>query len=232
MSLAKHFFTKLRDSQQTLPCMVSCINSGVLFKINHLLLEIFRWNLDVSCYCCWWVVACSWLALLLLVQLQALVLLLLNACLPFSSWACCWLPAPSPPGMDLELQVLLHGFVGWWSSVFVVLCARIVVFLSWSCAGRVWAACSGRAHLQQLLAQLGCCGAANNSFSVLWLSCLCAVCLYASRCWSDPPPGRAVKLFGTQVLCTPVIKRTDTILGQLHSMMRMALYLPKSESNI
>jgi hypothetical protein len=109
MSLAKHFFAKLRDSQQTLPCMISCINSGVLCKINHLLLEICRWNLDVGCYYCWWVLACSWLALLLLVQLLALVLLLLNACLPFSSW------------MDLELQVLLHGFVGWWSSVFVVL---------------------------------------------------------------------------------------------------------------
>jgi hypothetical protein len=139
---------------------------------------------------------------------------------------------PSPPGMDLELQVLLHGFVGWWSSVFVVLCTRIVVFLSWSYAGRVWAACSSRAHLHQLLAQLGCCGAASNSFSVLWLSCLCIVCLYASLCWSDPPPGCAVKLFGTQVLCTLVIKRTDIILGQLHSMMKMALYLPKSESNI
>jgi hypothetical protein len=139
---------------------------------------------------------------------------------------------PSPPGMDLELQVLVHGFAGWWSSVFVVLCARTVVFLSWSCAGRVWAACSGRAHLHQLLAQLGYCGAASNSFSVLWLSCLCAVSLYASLCWSDPPPGRVVKLFGTQVLCTPVIKRTDTILGQLHSMMKMALYLPKPESNI
>jgi hypothetical protein len=138
---------------------------------------------------------------------------------------------PSPPWMDLELQVLLHGFVGCRSSVFVVLCARTIVFLSWSCAGRVWAACSGHAHLHQLLAQLGWCGAASNSFSVVWLSCLCAVCLYASLCWSDPSLGRAMKLFGTQVLCTPVIKRTDTTLGQLNSMMKMAWCLPKSESN-
>jgi hypothetical protein len=36
---------------------------------------------------------------------------------------------------------------------------------------------------------------------------------------------------GTQVLCTLVNKRTNTILGQLNSMMKMAWCLPKSESN-
>jgi hypothetical protein len=39
MSLAKHFFAKLRDSQQTLPCMVSCFNSG-------------RWCARLNT-CCW-----------------------------------------------------------------------------------------------------------------------------------------------------------------------------------
>jgi hypothetical protein len=62
-------------------------------QIKHLLLEICRWNLVVGCYCCWWVVACSWLTLLLLVQLLMLVLLLLNDCLSFSSWDCYWLLA-------------------------------------------------------------------------------------------------------------------------------------------
>jgi hypothetical protein len=42
----------------------------------------------------------------------------------------------------------------------------------------------------------GCCGAASSSFLVMWLSCLCVVCLFASLCWSDPSLGRAVKLFG------------------------------------
>jgi hypothetical protein len=62
-------------------------------------------------------VACSWLALLLLVQL-------LVACPSPPEWllglhllGLLLVACPSPPGMDLELQVLIHGF-----SRFVQVC--------------------------------------------------------------------------------------------------------------
>jgi hypothetical protein len=58
----------------------------------------------------------------------------------------------------------------------------------------------GRAHLLQLLAQLGCCGVASSSLSVQWLCCLCAACLCVSLFRSHPLPRRAVK-FGLVPKC-------------------------------
>jgi hypothetical protein len=161
--------------------------------------------------------------------------------LPFSSWFSSWwlvllllvqllVACPSPLGLTLELQfysmVLLDDVL-----VCLWCCERTMVFFvmveCWSNESCLLWPCSST----PAAGSIGYCGATSSSFSALWLSCLCAVCLYASLCWSDPSLGRAVKLFGTQVLCTPVIKRTDTILGQLNSMMKMAWCLPKSESN-
>jgi hypothetical protein len=127
-------------------------------KIKHLLLEICRWNLGVGCYCCWWVVACSWLALLLLVQLLALVLLLLNACLPFSSWDCCWL-----------LSLLLQEWILSFRIYSMVLLDDVLVCL-WCCAQELWCSCDGRVLVECVL-----CSLAELISSSCWNHCLAVV---------------------------------------------------------
>jgi hypothetical protein len=67
---------------------------------------------------------------------------------------------------------------------------------------------------------------AAPSQSCDWAAC---VLLAYVLIWSIS--GHAVKWFGTQVLCTPVIKRTDTTLRHLNSMMKMAWVMPKSDSH-
>jgi hypothetical protein len=157
----------------------------VMCKIKHLLLEIFRWNLVVGCYCCWWVVACSWLALLLLVQLLALVLLLLNDCLSFSSWDCCLLLALLLLGSILSFRFYSMVLLG---DVLMCLwcCERTMVFLWWWSIGRVCAVLPGRAHLLQLLESLPCCGVDTTTLSQCdWAACKQLSCLSLTA-WSDP----------------------------------------------
>jgi hypothetical protein len=157
-------------------------------------------------------VACSWLALLLVVQLMVTCpsppewLLVLHL-LGLLQVAC-----PSPPGMDLELQVLLHGFVGWCSNVFMLLCARTMVFLWCFPAGRMRAASPGCAHLAGCLVckQLWCCQLQLPSPMTELL-----VCLFTSLSSISSTVGRAVKLLCTPLFCTPVNNRIDSTLGPL-----------------
>jgi hypothetical protein len=75
-------------------------------------------------------VACSWLALLLLVQL-------LVACPSPPEWLLALhllgllrVACPSPPGMDLELRVLIHGLLE-------------CVLVWWYCVEELWCSCDG-----------------------------------------------------------------------------------------
>jgi hypothetical protein len=155
--------------------------------------------------------------------------------LSFSSWTCCW-----------SLVLLLLGLVlsfnpsSWFCwrflcdavqelVLFLVLCARTVVFLWWLSAGRVSAASSGWCSSGQLLALLAAVvlpAPASSSVTKLLVSCVPV----SSLSLVSSTPGRAVQLLCTLVLCTP----SDLKEQMLHLVIKlndaMAIQLPKSES--
>jgi hypothetical protein len=143
---------------------------------------------------------CSWLQPVLLLLRWLLVLLLLAR-----SWASdglhgvCW--------MFLNDEVLLL-----WKNSDVpcgVECeqlhlVQLQVMLTWSTAWCCW--------------QLWCC---QHKFCMQWLSSLWASC-HHGLIWSLL--GRDVNLLCAQWTCTPVILlRTDTILGQIYSVMQLVI---------
>jgi hypothetical protein len=150
MSLAKQHFAKLRVflyDTHAQPC--GAVRWSILPGAYSCAAKVL---LSAVVACWWW-----WLASCLPSPpglAPGLVLLLLDLLL---------ITCPSPPGLGLELQsiimVLLEVFLCLSDTVqelvlFLVLCARTVVFLWWFSAGRVSVASSGHAHLLQLLARL------------------------------------------------------------------------------
>jgi hypothetical protein len=190
---------------------IDCLSSNWWYSVQNTNLwwkTLMLWSCGWSATSSWWVVACSWLALLLLVQLLVacpappewlLVLSLLRLLLV----AC-----PSPPGMVLSFR-LLYGFAEYGSNEFVVLWKNYGVL----CTGLVLLGCELLALAELIFTSCWLSWAvvvlsAAPSQSYDWAAC---VLLAYVLIWSIS--GRAVKWFGTQVLCTPVIKRTDTTLG-------------------
>jgi hypothetical protein len=103
-------------------------------------------------------------------------------------------------------------------------CVEVLLYSIWSSAGRVGAALPGRAHLLQLLAQLGCCGVASSSLSLspvteLLVCCLlvCITVLIASASWACYETGLVPKCFVPKFLSEYLL-----CLVNLHSMMQMA----------
>jgi hypothetical protein len=134
---------------------VVCLSSNCLYSVQNSNLwwkTLMLWSCGWFATSSWWVVACSWLALLLRVQLlvacpsppEWLLVLHLQGLLLF---AC-----PSSPGMVLSFR-LLHGFAGCCSNGFVVL---------WKNSGVLWAG----------LVLLGCelLALAELIFTSCWLS--------------------------------------------------------------
>jgi hypothetical protein len=195
MYWAKHPFASLRKNYPD-PTIhaVDCLTNNCWYSVQNTNLwwiTLMLWSCGWSAASIWWVVACSWLALLLLVQLLVacpsppgwLLVLHLLELLRFA-----W---PSPPGMVLSFR-LLHGFAGcdsngvvvlwknWWCScdgpVLVLYCS-VVSFLLWPSLS---SPAAGSAELlwccQQLLL---------SSVTELLVCCL-------PKCWSDPSHGCAL----------------------------------------
>jgi hypothetical protein len=108
--------------------------------------------------------------------------------LPFSSWFSSWwlvilllglllVACPSPPGLALELHSTpwFCWMMFWWvcGAVKELLCS-----LWWWNAGRMRAACSGRANLLQLLALLAAVVLPTTpSQSCDWAACVLCACM-------------------------------------------------------
>jgi hypothetical protein len=93
---------------------VVCLSSNCWYSVQNTNLwwkTLMLWSCGWSATSSWWVAACSWLALLLLVQLLGL---------SFSSWTCCWL-----------LVLLLLGWS--WASGYSMVLLGVVLMDLWCC---------------------------------------------------------------------------------------------------
>jgi hypothetical protein len=118
---------------------------------------------------------------------------------------------PSPPGLGLELQSIIMILL----DVFLCLSGAVqelVLFLVYFSAGRMGAASASEAHLVDCLfcQQLWCCQLQLPNF-VTKLLVSCVLVYFTQLDLIHPWP--CCELLCTLVLCTLVIKRTDTSLG-------------------
>jgi hypothetical protein len=165
------------------------------------------------------------------------------ACLFFTSWVSSCLVAlhllgellpascPSPPEMDLELQesitmaLLVECWCGWENRGVLLVVLWMFAAVNWaglclSCPGRV------------LLMWLCCCACMLASNQLSRLSCLWAARLFSTQTRSDPPGTWCDGGLDTQILCTPFLNRTDTILDPNTQWCKWQYKFPKSESNL
>jgi hypothetical protein len=146
--LGKAFLCQTEGFPQKINMLKSCSSSDVMCKCSTCCLKLCSLDLVISCYCLLVGMACSWLALLLLVQLLVACPsppILAAGCLSFSSWAWSW------------ASVHLHGFAGWFLMCLWYYERSVVFFvlaLCWSSESCLLWSCSST----QLLAKLLCCG--------------------------------------------------------------------------
>jgi hypothetical protein len=199
MSLAKHFFAKLRAFLSNNTCLKHAL--AVIWCACFLPVA---WSVAAKMCCLLLLLAkegCLLLAgLLLLVQLQSL---------SFSSWTSCW---------TLVLLLLawswasigLHGFAG---------CDCVMMCKNWCCSWYgvqgLWCSCVGAVLDVRVLFPLvilirstasfaSSCGAASSSTqSDDWAACEQPGCVCHSLDLIQPP-GRAMKLLCDPLICTPV----------------------------
>jgi hypothetical protein len=131
--------------------------------------------------------------------------------------------SPSPPELDLELQIISMILAGWlllclcavkeqWCSLCWFPIVSNVSCFSWFSS---WCCSSSRQ-----LGFVSYCGAASTTLLVLWLSYLWAVCLHASLRLISSSPGRAVKLLCALLICTPVTEKNICYTWAKYSMMQ------------
>jgi hypothetical protein len=171
MSLAKHYFAKLRAFPKNNTCR------------NHALAVIWCASfLPVA-----WSGAAKVCYLLLLLAsgdgllLAGLLLLVQLLSWSFSSWTCCWTLVLLLLGLVLSFNPPSWFCWGFWCHavqelvLFLVLCARTVVFLWSFSAGRVSAVSPGDTHLVDCLALLAAVvlpAPASSSVTKLLVSCM------------------------------------------------------------
>jgi hypothetical protein len=200
-------------SIKTQPCMKSCTSSKIYDVQEN---QPVGWRFDVmvlmlSCYCL--LVSCG----------------LLLACpsppgsapggLSFSSWFSSWWLvllllvrdySTLSSSSTSRFQSLFYWFVFWFGGAVLENCG---VLLMWG-TGQMVASSPGRAHLLQLLTQLGAV-VLPAAHSVRRLSCLWAARLFVTPVWSDLSLGRVVKVGLVHKCVIPkVLNRTDTMLDQ------------------
>jgi hypothetical protein len=193
MSLAKHHFAKLRAFHICYTCLNHALAVWCCEVINPTwCLKFCSKSVVICCSCLLVVMACSLLA--------------------FSSWFSSW-ACPSPPGLAAD-YLSFSSSVWSWASIHPHDFAVCFLVFKWCCArtcdvlGDVSLLVEWELLLLVMLIKstawfASSYGAASSSFPVLWLSCLCAVCLCTSLSLISSTPGHAVKLLCTLALCTP-----------------------------